>query len=238
MNSYMLATDLDGTLVGDVGALKELLKFFESLPYKVDIVYITGRHYDSALSLIDSERLPLPSILVTDVGTIIYSGHELLPDSKWEQKIMKNWNPQSIREIAMQIPGISLQSLPNDRRVSFYVNDSKDASILRQKLKESGRPHTFVFSSGRDVDVLPEGAGKGKALQYVVEEYTSEQANILVAGDSGNDLDMLTLGYPAVIVGNAQKELLDVKSDNIYNATKACAGGIQQAWKHYYGSKI
>ncbi|RLL46713.1 HAD-IIB family hydrolase [Oceanobacillus piezotolerans] len=231
----MLATDLDGTLVGDVIALKELLQFFESQPYNVELVYITGRHYDSALSLIDSESLPLPSILVTDVGTSIYSGSELLPDSKWEKKMMENWNPQAIKEIAMQIPGISLQSLPDDRRVSFYVNDNKEASMLRQKLKESDLSHTFVFSSGRDVDVLPEGAGKGKALQYIVKEYADDQANILVAGDSGNDLDMLTLGYPAVIVGNAQKELLEVNRENIYNATKACAGGIQQAWKHYYG---
>lgn len=234
----MLATDLDGTLVGDGDALKELLEFFESLPYKVDLVYITGRHYDSALSLIDSERLPIPSILVTDVGTSIYSGRELLRDPKWEQKVRENWNPHRIREIALQLPGIRLQTLPHERRVSFFVNDSEGASNLRQKLKESGIPHTFVFSSGRDVDVLPESAGKGKALQYIVEEYAGEEANILVAGDSGNDLDMLTLGYPAVIVGNAQKELLDVKSDHIFTATKACAGGIQQAWDHYYGAKI
>lgn len=234
----MLATDLDGTLVGDGDALKELLEFFGSLPYKVDLIYITGRHYDSALSLIEREKLPLPSILITDVGTSIYSGDELLPDAKWEREIRKNWDPQRIREIALQIPGIRFQSLPHDRRVSFFVNGSKGAEILRETLKESGMPHTFVFSSGRDVDVLPAGAGKGKALQYVVEEYAGEGTNILVAGDSGNDLDMLTLGYPAVIVGNAQKELHDVKSDRIYNATKAYAGGIQQAWKHYYGSEV
>lgn len=235
MKKYVLATDLDGTFVGDADAFQELCRFFDSLPYTVDFVYLTGRHVDSALSLIHQEGLPFPQVLVTDVGACIYTGRALLPDKKWQRMIAKDWNPQRIEEVARNIPGVSLQSIPNDRRVSFHVNDRKQAHSLKLALQASGLSYNFVFSSGRDVDILPEGAGKGKALQYIIEEYGNDQANILVAGDSGNDLDMLTLGYPAVIVGNAQNELRHVKGKNIYHAKKAYAAGIQEAWKYYYG---
>lgn len=68
MKKYVLATDLDGTFVGDADAFQELCRFFDSLPYTVDFVYLTGRHVDSALSLIHQEGLPFPQVLVTDVG--------------------------------------------------------------------------------------------------------------------------------------------------------------------------
>ena len=50
--THLLATDLDGTLVGDKSSLQALLDFYGSQTYEVSLVYITGRHYQSALSLI------------------------------------------------------------------------------------------------------------------------------------------------------------------------------------------
>ena len=40
--THLLATDLDGTLVGDKAGLRELLDFYAEQPYEVDLIYITG----------------------------------------------------------------------------------------------------------------------------------------------------------------------------------------------------
>ncbi|RDW17464.1 hydrolase [Oceanobacillus chungangensis] len=233
----MLATDLDGTLVGDPTALKELIGYYEGLPYEVNLVYITGRYRSSALSLIQSEGLPKPTVLVTDVGTSIYTGSEMDLDKEWEGMMKRNWEPEAIREVASRFPSISLQQLPDDRRVSFEVKDDPEAvEDFKLALDEAGITHKFIYSSGRDIDILPKGSGKGQALHYVVEKYAGIETKILVAGDSGNDLDMLTLGYPSVIVANAQKELAECKENpKIFHATKDCAGGIHEAWLHFYG---
>ncbi|EMR04904.1 Mannosylfructose-phosphate phosphatase [Bhargavaea cecembensis DSE10] len=234
---YLLATDLDGTFVGDEAGLRELLDYYDSLPDRVALAYVTGRHRASAMELIRGEELPVPDILITDVGTSVFAGPELAEDPGWSRRMTENWEPQTVRRIAGKIPGIRLQDLPDTRRVSFFSEGGEPAEKLRQALLEEGVPHTYVFSSGRDVDILPEGGGKGEALRYVIGKFADGDARILIAGDSGNDLDMLMLGYPAVMVSNAQPELLEAEGhDALFRATRPCAGGILEAWMHFYGN--
>lgn len=72
-------------------------------------------------------------------------------------------------------------------------------------------------------------------MTYVIEKYVDEQASILIAGDSGNDEEMISLGYPSVIVANAQPELRAIQDHpQLFRATKNCAGGIHEAWLHFY----
>jgi sucrose-6-phosphatase len=234
---YLLATDLDGTFVGDEEGLRELLDYYDFLPERVALAYVTGRHRASAMELIREERLPVPDILITDVGTSVYSGPDLGEDPGWKRRMTENWDPQGVRRIAEGIPGLGLQDLPDTRRVSFFSEGAEPAAKLKKVLSSEGIPHTFIFSSGRDVDILPEGGGKGEALRYVIGKFAELDARILVAGDSGNDLDMLMLGYPSVIVSNARPELLEAEGhDALFRATRPCAGGILEAWMHFYGN--
>lgn len=237
--THMLATDLDGTLVGEEDGLKQLINYYENLPYEVALVYITGRHLESAISLIKSENLSMPKLLVTDVGTSIYEGSNKQADPEWQEKMMKDWKPHLIRELATNFPQIRLQQLPDDRRVSFEIEADNNSAVVgkfKNALDAAGIAHKFIFSSGRDIDILPIGSGKGEALRYIVEKYADCDTSILVAGDSGNDLEMLTLGYPSVIVANAREELLEIdEHPKLFRATKNCAGGIHEAWNHFYG---
>lgn len=52
-------------------------------------------------------------------------------------------------------------------------------------------------------------AGKLEALEYVRNMYNIPRKRCVAAGDSGNDILMLGGGGPAVVVGNAQPELVD-----------------------------
>lgn len=232
---HILATDLDGTLVGDPEGLQQLLNFYHEQTYDVSLVYITGRYYDSALALIDQEQLPTPDVLVTDVGTSIYIGKSFEKDQDWAARMLEGWEPDRIDAIASAIEGITKQPLPLENRCSYFADGAQPVEKLKLQLEEAGIPHKLVFSGGRDVDILPCRSGKGQALQYILTKYEIEGAKLLVAGDSGNDLEMLTLGFPSVIVGNSQPELLESPENPlIYRATKHCAGGIHEAWTHFH----
>ncbi|WP_203334193.1 HAD-IIB family hydrolase [Planococcus beigongshangi] len=233
--THLLATDLDGTLVGDRPGLDELLGFYKNQEYTVSLVYITGRHFQSALSLIKEEKLPVPEILITDVGTEIHAGPEFIKDGEWEERMQQHWHPEEIDRIAASFQALQKQQLPVTNRCSYYVEDLKTVEAFERQLLAADIPHKLIYSGGRDLDILPAKSGKGAALEYILDKFDARESKILVAGDSGNDLEMLTLGLPSVIVGNAMPELLESEEHPmIFRASKVCAGGIQEAWSHFH----
>lgn len=235
---HLLATDLDGTLVGNRTGLKKLLAYLDSKPYEVKLVYVTGRHLHSALTLISKEQLPHPDALITDIGTSIYTGAALIMDESWDLQMKLHWKPEKIKKIAGTCEGLIPQLLPDDRRLSYVVSSDAPVKEFQIKLKEADISHKFVFSANRYIDILPKKSGKGNALKYVLKQYFSDQVRVLIAGDTGNDEDMLALGHPAVIVGNGHSELYRLEEyPFIYRAEQHYAGGIQEAWEYFYASE-
>ncbi|MFD1032038.1 HAD-IIB family hydrolase [Metaplanococcus flavidus] len=233
--THLLATDLDGTLVGDRKGLDNLLEFYAVQQYDVSLIYITGRHFQSAMSLIEEENLPAPDVLITDVGTEIHLGSTLEKDLDWENRMLRHWQPDTIDQLASSFEGLRKQDLPINNRCSFYADNSSTVHEFEQRLASAGIPHKLIFSGGRDLDILPAESGKGAALQYILDKFNAHEAKMLVAGDSGNDKEMLTMGLPSVIVGNAQPELRESPdSPMIFRASKVCAGGIQEAWNYFH----
>ncbi len=56
---------------------------------------------------------------------------------------------------------------------------------------------------------MPKQAGKLEALEYVRKRYGFPVETTVACGDSGNDILMLSGKNPAVVVGNAQPDLLE-----------------------------
>jgi len=66
------------------------------------------------------------------------------------------------------------------------------------------------------VGVFPRRAGKGKALEFVLQKLGVKPSACIVAGDSGNDLTMFKVnGVRGTVVANAQGELLDYYRDQV-----------------------
>lgn len=80
---------------------------------------------------------------------------------------------------------------------------------LQQELKSRFKELEFVLPSigGRFIDVLPQGWDKGKAVLYLAECLGIAPDEVVVFGDSDNDLAMLAAVPNSVTVANATPEI-------------------------------
>lgn len=71
--------------------------------------------------------------------------------------------------------------------------------------------HIIASGAGewRYLDIVAERGGKLEAIEWVRTLYGIPPNRCMTAGDSFNDVEMFKGSSPAVIVGNAQKELLE-----------------------------
>jgi sucrose-phosphate synthase len=98
-------------------------------------------------------------------------------------------------------------------------------------LKDKGVRYKLIPVEGKYLDILPYRASKYKAVMHVCNKWRINNDNVLVAGDSGNDRDMLRKMNNGVVVLNHQKELARMK--DVYFSDKKFAGAILDGLKHY-----
>jgi hydroxymethylpyrimidine pyrophosphatase-like HAD family hydrolase len=91
----------------------------------------------------------------------------------------------------------------------------------------------LVYSSNRDLDVLPRGVDKGAAAAFLANEWNYPAARVIVSGDSGNDLAMFQAGFHGIVVGNAHSELKQLDSADVFHADSSYAAGVLQGLQHW-----
>lgn len=93
----------------------------------------------------------------------------------------------------------------------------------------------MIYSSSRDLDVLPQYANKGNALKWLMQWLDISESETLVSGDTGNDNSMFQIdGIRGIIVENAQPELfLETIERPTFTATKPFADGVLEGLLHF-----
>jgi sucrose-phosphate synthase len=93
----------------------------------------------------------------------------------------------------------------------------------------------MFLSFGQFLDVVPARASKGFALRWVANRWDIPLENILAAGGSGTDEDMMRGNTMAVVVANRHHEELAnlAETKTLYFATQPYAAGILEAIEHY-----
>ncbi|XP_015064702.1 sucrose-phosphatase 1 isoform X2 [Solanum pennellii] len=211
----MIVSDLDYTMIDHHDPENLSLLRFNALweaNYRENslLVFSTGRSPTLYKELRKKKPMLTPDITIMSVGTEITYGNSMLPDDGWEAFLNDKWDRKIVTEETKKFTELTLQ--------------------LDVKL---------IYSGGMALDILPQGAGKGQALAYLLKKLKSEGKlpnNTLVCGDSGNDAELFSIpDVYGVMVSNAQEELLQWHAANakdnpkVIHATERCAAGIIQA---------
>jgi mannosylfructose-6-phosphate phosphatase len=237
----LLVTDLDGTLLGDDRSLDGFIAWYEDIRPRLKIVYSSGRFLESIRASIAEYGLPEPDGIICGVGTEIHdlTTGELVPG--WPQAAF-DWSPQLIREVCAEIAELTEQPAEflSSYKISYFGRGLDDAilSRLQRRLDDLGQEVSLVYSSNRDLDILPATVDKGTAATFLAQHWEIERGNVIVAGDSGNDLQMFRAGFRGIVVGNAQPELLRVRGANVYHAEGQFAAGVLEGLRHWLAGEL
>jgi HAD superfamily hydrolase (TIGR01484 family) len=263
MSNTILASDLDGTFIplkGNEQNRRDLVELTLLLQqHSIELVYVTGRHHEIVLDVIESEGLPRPNWLICDVGTTIYRrcnkyDYELLDPYVSHLSRLGELTDSWLHSLA-QREGIQLQEQAKQGRFkkSFYCEGHRaaelatsiDRSLRAEKLTYHVVSSVDPFTGDGLIDLLPDGVNKAYALAWWVDYRQEHRDGILFAGDSGNDLAALIAGYRAILVGNADRELARQVAkhhhsagwqDRLFLASHPATSGVLQGVLHYVES--
>jgi len=228
----LIITDIDNTLLGDESPVDKFSEIIRNSHKKIRFVVATGRTVDSALEVLTENNVPHPDVIISSVGSEIYYNREghLIYSKGWDVHISNQWNRKNIVELLKRFKFLTYQEEGAQRKykISYYMKeDEKNISKIRELLIAEKIKTSIIFSHGQFLDILPFRASKGKAIRYLSYRWNIPYENILVAGDSGNDEEMLKGEMLGVVVSNYSKELEKLKgSKRIYFADHPFAGGI------------
>ena len=199
----------------------------------------TGRRIDTALATMKKHRITRPDVLISSLGTRIHYGQSLNEDFYWAEHIDHHWNLPRLKRVMQQLPGLELQPKKEQTpfKLSYYYNGQLAPSVdeINAVLRDSELTANVIISFGQFLDIIPSRASKGQALRYVSQRLDIPLENILVAGGSGADEDMMRGNMLAVVVANRHDEELSqlIDQESIYFASRPHAMGILEAIDHY-----
>lgn len=233
----LVVCDIDNTLLGDDEALHALLLRVEQNT-NMGLGVATGRHIDSAVKVLKESGAPVPDLMITSVGTEIHYGRRLQPDNDWSRHIDYRWQRDRLLQTLEGIPGLKLQPRENQRwhKISYFIDPDKAPPIrdIVRHLRQCGLSANLIYSHQAFLDVLPIRASKGQAVRYIGAKWGIPLDRMLVAGDSGNDIEMLRGDTLGVVVGNYSSELRHLRGEpRIYFASGNYAWGILEGLEHY-----
>lgn len=229
----VLATDLDGTFLGGSAAQRAALHdWLARNRDDVTLIYVTGRGLGFIREL--AKELPpaaRPDHAVANVGTTAATGKELVPLGPVEQWLETSWSrdaPARIEEILRRHDHLKPQPVVEGRRVSYFFTDADKAAEAKREIEDAG--FDALLSDNVYFDVLPKGVRKGPTLLRVLDALSLNPDDVLVAGDTLNDLSLFQTGLRGVAVSNSEPALVEAiqSMPRVRRSTEPGAGGILQ----------
>lgn len=237
-HNLVLATDLDGTLLaGTQETRRRVRDLFSGGLAGARLVYVTGRGLESIIPLLSDSTLPQPDYIIADVGATVVDG-ALRPVDPLHHDIAARWpGTQYVLQQLARFPLLQRQTVPQERRCSFFVNVGGISDDLRAAVEAFDCD--LLFSANRYLDVLPRGVNKGTTLLQLAEAEGFDLDSVVVAGDTLNDLSMYSTGFRGIVVGGAEPALIERvrKMPRVYIATDQGCGGILAGLAHH-GTQI
>jgi len=232
--SIVLATDLDGTFLGgDPEQRASLYQWLAERREPITVIYVTGRGLGFVRDL--ARELPpaaRPDHVVANVGTTAATGGGLLPLEPVESWLEARWEPEAparVDAILRAHDHLTPQPVVEGRRVSYYFRDAEKALAAKEDVEAAG--FDVLLSDDLYFDVLPRGVRKGPTLLRTLDALSIDREDVLVAGDTLNDLSLFETGLTGVAVANSEPALVDaVRSmPRVQRSAQPGAAGVLEA---------
>lgn len=235
---FLLAADIDGTLLGDESGEALLHQFIAQHAGRVTLAYVTGRHLSSVLELIAEQRLPHPRFICSEVGTAILdlrnSANHI--GQAYAAQVSDSWDLETIYQLGAG-DGISRQEFASGQprfQAGFYW-DARPESLqaFHERLASIGQLY-IQASYDTYIDVLPNTLGKGNAVRFLQKQLGLSTEQVVIAGDSGNDRQMFETDFKGVIPVNALDELKALaRQPWHYHSPYPAARGVLDGLRHF-----
>jgi Cof subfamily protein (haloacid dehalogenase superfamily) len=247
----LIATDVDGTLLDENSRITELnmKALLECKKHGIGIVLATGKTLDSIKHLVESMALKLPqivlngSIIITPEADIMHSIKidkalyyeiiKLIKDNGYPPVValdngklyLEGYHPDLRHLDNMGERFIRVESIES----RFFAENAVDIftpikisnpleGILRKKY--SGKLQ-FTRSGEYFFDILNIEATKGNALISIINNLGIGRKEVVVFGDSPNDLSMFDIAGLRIAVKNSYAEVIkeaDIITDENYKS--------------------
>ncbi|WP_447894907.1 HAD-IIB family hydrolase [Vreelandella sp. GE22] len=238
--SALLICDIDNTLTGSPVGVRAFNQWFAG-QRKMGFGVATGRSFHSALAILAQAGIPHPQLVIASVGSEIYylqpDGVTYRQDDGWRATLDRGWQRDALARALEAFSDIAPQGPLEQRahKLSYLSdNDGELAQRITTHLQRANLRATVIHSHGRYLDILPEAASKGRAVAHVRKALGVEETALFVAGDSGNDLDMLRASTCSILVANYSDDLESAPGmGHVYIARAPHAQGVIEGVQHF-----
>ncbi|MFW5941372.1 MAG: HAD-IIB family hydrolase [Chloroflexota bacterium] len=235
----LLVVDLDGILInGHEKGQQALNAALRAVRDSLILTYVTGRTLADQRQMIDESNLLLPDYVVSDVGTQIHRMPGERPLDDWQRYIETGFEREElVAFMNEQFPDVELQ--PEEQqaplKVSYLAPDMSREQLesLQRALARAELPAKTLYSRDLYLDLIPDRAGIGAAVKFLVDSLVLFPNQVYVCGDSGNDIDLFQYGFRGIVVANASHELKRAVELRAYFSHSSYAAGLLEGLKHY-----
>jgi len=235
---FLLAADIDGTLLGDEEGQEALKILARDFRKAFRLAYITGRYEWSVRKLVEEGSLPRPDFICSNVGTELtdLNDSQNIIGRKYAARVGPEWDVETIYRLG-EGEGIRKQdfSAGQPAHQAGFFWDGKPQTLQAFCSRLASINHSHILASYSEfIDVLPNPLGKGKAVEFLQQELALAPGRVIVAGDSGNDREMFETQFKGIVPVNALDELKAVASkSHHYQSPFPAARGVLDGLCHF-----
>lgn len=235
----LLVIDVDGTLVGNsTESRHRVQEALQSTRENTVLVYVSGRTLAKERQVIEEHQLLEPDYIISAVGTEIHRMPGEYPLDTWYKYIQTGFQREEIIAfLAENVPKIEQQPLEHQTplKISYFWPKAGPKKLvkLHKKLIEAQLPARLVYSAQLYLDVIPEWAGMGAAVKFLVDSLMLAPNQVYICGDTEQHVGLFQYGFRGIVVANASRILKEAVELRAYFSHQKYADGLFEGLEHY-----